>query len=398
MTQPILGMIFHGEYPTHPRIENQALHLISEGMEVHLFCVTYKKEKDHTELYKGIYVHRYYLPNWMYKLSALAYSFPLYHQLIKPKLADFLQNSKADILHLHNMYLAEPVFRLTQQNKLPVVLDLHENVPEIMKYYPHLQTAFGRLLINPKTWKKKEEKFIKQAERILVVTHDAKTEIESRTGIVTDKIWVLPNFTDTSFVKTFYDQNITSRFTNSFNALYIGDTGNRRGLESVIKAIPLIINDIPCFKLIIVGASSNDPMLKDLIKKEKVSAHVSAEGWQPEQLLSDYVNVADVGICPILRNIHHDTTYANKLFQYAMLGKPMLVSDCTAQKNLIEQEKWGLVHQAGDAKDFAKQIKLLFNNKEIRQQFGSQAAKAIKEKYNFKSSGFGVTFYQNLGN
>ena len=42
-----------------------------------------------------------------------------------------------------------------------------------------------------------------------------------------------------------------------------------------------------------------------------------------------------VCISPLLRNLHHDTTYANKIFQYMALAKPLLVSDATAQKNII---------------------------------------------------------------
>ncbi|MEP1778520.1 glycosyltransferase family 4 protein [Reichenbachiella sp.] len=394
----VLGMVFHGEYPTHPRIENQALHLINLGMEVHLFCVTYKKNEPRHQLYKGIHVHRHYLPSWMYQLSALAYSISLYHLIMKPKLGSFVRDNKIDVLHLHNMYLAQPLFDLNKKNKLPIVLDLHENLPEIMKHYPHLKSALGKVLIHPSFWKKKEEEFIKKSDKVIVVTNEAKIDIESRTKIDSDKTLVLPNFTDSSFIKKSYDQNIANRFADRFNVLYIGDTGTRRGLESVIRSIPLLIHDIPNFNLIIVGSSSNDASLKELANKEGATKYVSAEGWQTENLLPDYVHVADVGICPILRNIHHDTTYANKLFQYALHGKSILASDCIAQKSLIENEEWGLIHSADDAVDFAKQLKTLYHNPELRKKTGQNAAKSIENKYNYGSSGFNNKFYTKLLN
>lgn len=389
-------MIYHGAYPTHPRIENQALYLISQGLEVHLFCVTYDKIEARNEHYKGIHIHRYYLPSWMYQLSALAHTLPLYHLLMKPRLDKYIKASQVHVLHLHNMYLAQPIFELNASLQLPVVLDLHENVPEIMKHYPHLQSWLGKLLINPKTWKSKEEVFVQQANKVIVVTNDAKSDIEQRTGIAAHKTLVLPNFTDPSFHKESFDQGISKRFAGKFNVLYIGDTGQRRGLESVIRSIPLLVEDIPNFNLIIVGSSNNDPALWQLIEREKVLAHVSIEGWQSEHTLPDYVHVAHVGICPILRNIHHDTTYANKLFQYAMLGKAVLASDCTAQKNLIEKENWGLTHRANDSEDFAQQMKVLHSNEKLLHQFGQNAKKSIAEKYNFEHSNFGRAFYQDL--
>ncbi|WP_422359482.1 glycosyltransferase family 4 protein [Reichenbachiella sp.] len=394
--KPIIGMVFHGEYPTHPRIENQALYLLSEGAEIHLFCVTYQKQNAGIEIYKGIHVHRYYCKKWMYKVSALAYTIPLYHSLIKGKLLDFMSRVKPDVIHLHNMYLAEPVYNLASKQRIPVILDIHENVPEIMKFYPHLQSGLGKLLIKPSVWKRKEEEFILKSDGIIVVTSDAKNELEQRTGAAPSKTLVLPNFTDPSFEKAAYDFGLINKFKGNFNAIYVGDTGKRRGIESVIKAIPLILKEISNFHLIVVGASNNDQALRDLAKQMNVDQHISFEGWQPESILSDYIYLSDIGICPLLRNIHHDTTYANKLFQYAMLGKPILASNCTAQKNLIENEKWGLIHESEDSLDFAKQFIDLYNNTQLRKQCGENGAKAIASKYNYPSSEFGIAYYQKL--
>lgn len=396
MSNLILGMVFHGEYPTHPRIENQALHLISEGVEVHLFCVSYNKETTGKELHKGIHIHRYYLPSWMYKMSALAYTISIYHRLIKPKIQEFIADSKADVIHLHNMYLAQPVFELNDKFNLPVVLDLHENVPEIMKFYPHIQKGIGKYIINPNTWKRKEEQFIIACSKVIVVTNDAKLEIEQRTEIDTKKTLILPNFTNPSFIKIEYNQQLSDRFKDYFKVLYIGDTGNRRGIESVIKAIPIIIEEIPHFKLIVVGSSRNDGELFDLAKKMNVLEYVSFEGWQQEERLPDYIHLCDIGICPLLRNIHHDTTYANKLFQYAAHGKPILASDCTSQKHLIESEKWGLVHEANNGNDFTQQLIKLYKDPQLRSQLGTNGADSIQSKYNFISSAFGKRFYLAL--
>ena len=38
---------------------------------------------------------------------------------------------------------------------LPTVLDLHENRPEIMRFYPHMQKLRGKLLISIDKWIKK---------------------------------------------------------------------------------------------------------------------------------------------------------------------------------------------------------------------------------------------------
>ncbi len=391
-----VGMIYHGEYPPHPRIENQALHLIEIGVDVILFCITYTKKDAGSTMYKGIKIIRNYYPSFVYRLSALAYSFPLYHWLLSKTISKFISSNNLDYLHIHNMFIAEVVFQQNKKIGFPVVFDIHENVPEIMKHYPHLKKRVGKILISPTKWKQKESEFIQKANSVIVVTEEAKQEIVKRLKIENTKIKVLPNFTNSSFIKEKYSDAIGIKFKDKFKVLYIGDTGVRRGLASVIKSVNYLKEIIPNLAIIIVGKSKDDANLFKLIKTENVEDFVFMEGWQSENSLSDYVHFSDVGICPILRNLHHDTTYANKLFQYAMHGKPILASDCPSQAELITKNKWGLIHNAGNPKDFADKLLSLYNNKASRIDFGENAKKSILDKYNFDSSNFNVSFYDNL--
>ncbi len=398
MTNIRVGMIFHGEYPPHPRIENQALHLIKNNVDVFFFCVTYNKKDASITNYKGINLVKTYYPKLVYRLSALAYTFPLYHWVLKKKVNDFIKNNKIEFLHVHNMVIAKTVFSANQKFNLPLVLDIHENIPEIMKHYPHLKTSMGKMLINPIKWKKKESEFITLAKKIIVVTQEAKEEIINRTKILPEKVKVLPNFTNSGFLKKYYNKTLENKYLTNFKVLYIGDTGSRRGLISVIKSVKYLIDSIPNLAIIIVGKSKDDAELQQEILKENASSYVFLEGWQNEDSLPDYVHIADVGICPILRNRHHDTTYANKLFQYAMHGKAILASDCPSQAQLIIKNKWGVIHKADDPKDFADKLVSLYKNKEARTRFGENGKTSIATKYNFDSSSFNEKFYKALNN
>ena len=97
-------------------------------------------------------------------------------------------------------------------------------------------------------------------------------------------------------------------------------------------------------KLVIVGQNSTDGVLKKKVEELGLNKVVDFEGWQDMSLFPSYLTIADVGISPLHRNLHHDTTYANKLFQYMGFSLPVLVSDAIAQKTLIEQVNCGMVH------------------------------------------------------
>ena len=90
-------------------------------------------------------------------------------------------------------------------------------------------------------------------------------------------------------------------------------------------------------KFIVVGSSSYDKELKNLSIINDVQNFISFEGWKHENTFQSYLSICDIGISPLESNIHHDTTYANKIFQYMSFGCPMICSNVVAQKEIIEK-------------------------------------------------------------
>ena len=101
-----IGMILDKEFPPDSRVENEAVSLIKNGFEVYLFCLNFNNQKAF-EVINGINVIRFEFKRIFYKkLSPLAYSIPLYHNLLKAKIKSFIDSNKFDILHIHDMVIA----------------------------------------------------------------------------------------------------------------------------------------------------------------------------------------------------------------------------------------------------------------------------------------------------
>ncbi|MGB0487312.1 MAG: glycosyltransferase, partial [Flavobacteriaceae bacterium] len=141
-----IGMILDTKFPIDPRVSNEASALIKKGHEVYLFCLSYKKKFIKEETINYIKVRRYYCSSITYKLSALAYSFPFYRLLMKKKISHFLKKNRIETIHIHDIQIASAVFSANKYN-LPVSLDLHENRPEIMKFYKHVNSLIGKIFI-----------------------------------------------------------------------------------------------------------------------------------------------------------------------------------------------------------------------------------------------------------
>lgn len=396
-----IGMILDKIFPPDPRVENEATSLVKNGFEVYLFCLKYKDNNQrNSENIKGFHVKRYLSNKLIYKLSALAYTFPFYSNILSKKILIFLLNNNIEVIHVHDMRIADAVFKANKNLKLPVVLDLHDNMPEIMKHYPHIQKFPGNMLISLKKWKKKEEEFIRCSDKVITVSNEFKKEVIGRTKISNSKIEVVPNTVNQSFYKDFIeDENIVSKYKKDFVILYVGDTGIRRGLLTVIEAIPAIKETISNVKLVIVGSSSADEILKQKVTELAINQYVDFQGWQDVSLFPSYILSSSIGISPLNRNIQHDVAYPNKIFQYMSFAKPVLVSNATAQKNIVEKTNSGLVHIEKDVNDFKRKVLELYNDKLLRDNFGRNGKKFIVDEFCWeKTSKSLIQLYNNIEN
>ncbi|VAW26273.1 Glycosyltransferase, partial [hydrothermal vent metagenome] len=211
-------------------------------------------------------------------------------------------------------------------------------------------------------------------------------------------IVVVPNTVHRNYYnEAVIKQEILEKYKDSFVLLYIGDTGLRRGLQTAIESIPVLKETIRNIKLVIVGSNTSDTILKEQVKKLKIQDFVDFEGWQNENLLPSYILASSICISPLHRNLHHDTTYANKLSQYMSIGKPLLVSNAIAQVNLIEKATSGLIHREQDSEDFTMKVLKLYTDKKLIENLGSNGAQFIAKDFCWeKTSKKLIDLYANL--
>ena len=388
-------MILDSQYPDDARITNQCQELLKYNHEIHLFCLSFKKPFVKNEIINQINVHRYYCSKLTYKLSALANDVSLYGSVLKNNIEGFVENTGVEVLHIHDIQIAQAAISVSERFGIKFNLDLHENRPEIMKYYKHVNSFLGKLFINPFRWKKAEERFVKKANKIVVVTENAKEELLSRVNIHEKKIIVYPN----TVRKDFYhnkkvDKVLEEQYSKNFVITYVGNTSERRGLLTVIESLKIIRKTIPNIKLLIIGKSSFDDTLKSEIRKHGVIDLVDFIGWVKENEIPNYLSISKLGLSPLHRNIHHDTTYANKIFQYISFGCPVVSSDVIAQSELVKKYNIGVVFEDRNVMDLTKKIIQLYNEKDLFEKFRANCTESIKKLNNSVISNQLISIYE----
>ena len=305
-----IAMILDDPFPPDLRVEREAQALLSQGHEVHLLNFNARAKEDRVFDHDGIKVTQVALGKLWYKLSALAYTLPFYHMKLRGHLRAFL-SSGFDAVHIHDLKVARAVFDVLPAG-VRSVLDLHENRPEIMKEYPHLKRGLGRWLISPKVWKRFETRYINAAYGVVVVTEEAAVAYRAQQEIRQENFAVVPNYTPLAFNPNGQPKRMPLQ---AIKLLYIGDTGERRGIMTALEAMasdPRLAE----VELDVLGTSSFQPQLESYVQDMGLVSRVRLHGWVSPDVFSAFLEKAHIGICPILRNPHHDTTYANKVFQY----------------------------------------------------------------------------------
>lgn len=146
-------------------------------------------------------------------------------------------------------------------------------------------------------------------------------------------------------------------------------------VETIIKAMPLIIKQAPEAKLFIVGDGMQRDYLHNLAGSLKVGESVRFIGRASHDELAKYLASADIYVSTSLS----DSTSLS--LQEAMAcGLPVVVTDLSANREWVTDGKNGYIVPRSDAGAMAEKVVYLIRSATVRKSFGELSRKIIQEK------------------
>lgn len=392
-------MILDQAFPPDIRVENESITLAQNGHDVQILNFTHDKDMGKTDSYHGVKIHRLYKnKRWIKRGRALINTIVDYYTPYWAKqITNFIEKSKIEILHVHDLYMLGAAYKANKRFNLRIIADLHENYVDGLNYYEFANSFPGNIVISKKKWARKEIEWCKKADQIITVIEEAAIRYE-QLGICPDKITVVANYVNYDhFLKDPDDPEIISRFQNNFVATYIGGFDYHRGIESVIRAVPAVIRDIPNFILLLVGSGRNIGDLKALSQHLNIADKISFEGFRPSAKIPSYIKSSSVCLIPHLKTTHTDNTIPHKLFHYMLLEKPVIATDCDPIKRILSETHAGTIYKSGNELELTKKLVELYNNQELMIKMGQCGKKAVRTKYqwNFTANNL-LKLYRDL--
>lgn len=369
-------MVLHieGGFPPDIRVYKEARALIKRGFEVHVLCKMKKGQSAKELTDYGLHIHREKINEksnisklFPKKLNTLKQHFsfqrPKHHW--KTAIRKFVKTVGPDAIHCHDLPALPVCWEVASETNIPLVADLHENWPGFTITGVEQLSWWKRVLKRRHylKWKQLEETYLKRCQKIVVVVPEATQRIVENYCIAPNKITVVSNTENDATILT-GDVDLPQEFEDRWIASYVGGIGPHRGIDTSIRAAGIVGPKINEFLLAIIGPSEKQiPELKRMIKEANAEAFVSITPRIPSDHVAEYILASDVCLVPHNDTEHTNTTVPHKLFQYMILERPVLVSDCPPLKRIVEAADCGQVFRRNDPLDMANKFIDLYKNK-----------------------------------
>lgn len=395
-----IGVVVDNEFFNDERVKNEVEALIKSGRKVHVLCYDFGNNSGkHFHEAKIEYVKKTkYFKN---KVKFISNSvFDLYSIFWAVYIYKFVRKYKIDILHSHDLHMAKPTQLANKLLKIDTIIDLHENYPFAVMSYSWSQTLLGKLFVSQKRWFNREKKYLPMFSKIIVLSQNFKNELINRVlQLEKSKFIIFPNYPNTELLLSYKIQNDIMDKGTDFIVFYFGGIGVRRGIFILIDALKLLVKDYLKIKLLVIGPvdKADETTFNKEINHPDIKNNIYYFRWKDFSLLPSYITISDICVSPLIKNPQHDSGIANKVFQYMLFGKPVIVSNCKPQEEVITNENAGLVFESGNAEDLSQKILTLHKNSELCKKLGENGRRAVLEKYNLKhASKRLVKYYGNL--
>jgi glycosyltransferase involved in cell wall biosynthesis len=376
-------MVLENKFPFDERVEKEALFLINSGYQVHLACMTRSGQPEH-ENYKQIALHRLKASKLFYKSSAACLLIPTYFLKWRKFIKKLCIEFRIDVIHVHDLPLTKPASQVAMLLKLYLVCDQHEFYSDwIVRTSHYNRTIIGLAIKYLSNWKEYEKKYLVKANMVITVEEPLRRLYIENVGIMPDKIIALPN---TPLKSVFKEQplmtGILEKYASSFTLLYIGGMDILRGLDNVILSLPLLKDKIKNLKLLLIGprAKGYNPVQKGI--NMGLGDYIEYIPFQSIEKIPSYIAASKICFfTPHSEAEEINRTIATKIYQYAVMGKPVIVGRARMMKDFVLDNSIGISVNENDPGQFAEAVLRLYNDKQLYNNLSVNAKRVSKDYF-----------------
>lgn len=152
-------------------------------------------------------------------------------------------------------------------------------------------------------------------------------------------------------------------------------------IETLLRAVPLVIKEIPNAKFVIASHGSLREKLETLVRDLGVSYYTIFTGRISDVDFPFYIASSDIYVSTSLS----DGGLASSTGEAMACGLPVIVTEDPDNREWIDDGINGYIIPKKSFTELAKRIIILANNKKLREKFGKLNREIIKNRNNYKT-------------
>lgn len=348
-------MLTHSIYASDPRVRREAEALVEMGYAVDVIALR-ESNGEAEQVING--VHIYGLPVSRHQGSGVVVYLLEYLSfclltLIRLSTLYFQRHYTLIQVHTPPDFLVF-VTLLPRLMGTPVLLDLHELVPELF------QERFGLAATH---WIIRLLKFIEWAAcayaQAVLAVHERHKEVLIARGVNPAKITSIPNCPDE---RIFDPIRFNGQGNGYFTVLYHGAVVPRYGVDTLVQAVAQLRCQCPNLRLRILGSGDAWPAVRALVTELQLDDIVEMPGRVPLTEIPASISAAQVGVVPNHRNVYTNEILPTKLLEYMVMERPAVVASTQLVVSMFGGRRSMLFFEPGNALDLANQIAQLYHH------------------------------------
>ena len=261
------------------------------------------------------------------------------------------------------------------------IFDHHDLTPELYKvrFFRGSKLTYNILLLL--------EKLSCKAANVIISTNESyKKIIMKRHNINPGKIFIVRNDPP---IKLNIITNIKDGMNNNGRMvlLYLGSINPQDGLDILIQSLDHLVHALKVENFIckIVGDGESLESVKRTAADLRLESYIEFEGYILERkIVEKYISLADICVEPAPDNeLNRHSTFI-KIMEYMAAGKPVVAFNLLENRNSLDGS--GILVEPGDVVGFAKAIKRLVDEPDLREKLGRIGLNRIKEELNWEKA------------
>ncbi|WP_138379646.1 TIGR04063 family PEP-CTERM/XrtA system glycosyltransferase [Luteithermobacter gelatinilyticus] len=305
---------------------------------------------------------------------------------LKKRLLEILDQNPVDVIHAHSPALnGLAALAAGRARGIPVVYEIRAFWEDAA--VSHGTCREGDLRYRLSRWL--ETRVARQADAVTCICNGLKQDLVAR-GISSDKITIIPNAVD---IASFSgprapDPDLQDRLglRDAVTLGFIGSFYDYEGLDILLDSLPLIYQEIPQVRLLLVGGGEKAESLRHQARTLGLEDRVIFTGRVPYDQVQTYYNLVDIFVYPRKKMRLTDLVTPLKPLEAMAQHKLVAASDIGGHHELITDGVTGTLFRPDDPRDLARCLVDLLHRRDDWPAMQAAGRRYVEQERNWARS------------